>query len=64
MSGMVVFDYAARYAEARRELAGWFAAGKLRAKEHVVRGLSEFPSALLKLFSGDHHGKLVLEIPE
>jgi hypothetical protein len=62
MTGMVVFDYAARYPEAIREMAQWMAAGKLVSREHIVRGLAEFPSALLKLFSGDNHGKLVLEL--
>ena len=30
MEGFVVFDYAARYAEAAREMAGWMAEGKLK----------------------------------
>jgi NADPH-dependent curcumin reductase CurA len=62
MTGMVVFDYAARYGEAIREMAQWMAAGKLKSREDIVRGIAEFPSALLKLFSGDNHGKLVLEV--
>ena len=62
MTGMVVFDYAARYADAVREMAGWMAAGKLKSREDIVRGLDQFPSALLKLFSGDNHGKLVVEV--
>ncbi len=32
MTGMVVMDYAARYAEALTEMAGWMAAGKLLSK--------------------------------
>ena len=36
MTGFVVFDYAARYAEAAREMAGWIAEGKLKAREDVV----------------------------
>jgi len=62
MTGMVVFDYAARYADAVREMAGWMAAGKLKSREDIVRGLEQFPSALLKLFSGENHGKLVVEV--
>jgi NADPH-dependent curcumin reductase len=62
MTGMIVFDYAPRYAEGIREMAQWMAAGKLRSREHVVRGLEQFPSALLMLFSGENHGKLVLEV--
>jgi NADPH-dependent curcumin reductase CurA len=27
-----------------------------------VHGLEAFPSALSKLFTGEHHGKLILEV--
>jgi NADPH-dependent curcumin reductase CurA len=62
MKGMLVFDYADRYAEATREMAGWMAAGKLKSREDVVAGLETFPEALLKLFRGENFGKLVLEV--
>jgi NADPH-dependent curcumin reductase len=63
MTGMVVFDYADRYADAAREMAGWIAAGKLKAKEDVVPGgVAAFPEVLLKLFSGENTGKLVLQL--
>jgi len=63
MTGMVVFDYAARYGEAAKEMAGWIAAGKLVHKEDVVGGgIDAFPEALLKLFKGENFGKLVLAL--
>jgi NADPH-dependent curcumin reductase CurA len=62
MSGFVVFDYAHRYGEAAREMAGWLAEGRLRSREDVVRGIEAFPDALLKLFKGENAGKLVLEV--
>ena len=63
MKGMVVFDYADRYAEAAREMAGWLAAGKLVTREQVVEGgVEAFPDALLKLFAGENTGKLVLKV--
>jgi NADPH-dependent curcumin reductase CurA len=62
MKGMVVFDYASRYAEAAREMAGWMAAGKLKSKEDIVAGLETFPESLLKLFKGENTGKLVLKV--
>ncbi|MBK8741369.1 MAG: NADP-dependent oxidoreductase [Betaproteobacteria bacterium] len=64
MTGMVVFDYAARYAEAAREMAGWMAAGKLKSREDIVCGFDKFPEALLKLFAGENNGKLVLRVGE
>jgi NADPH-dependent curcumin reductase len=62
MTGMVVFDYADRYSEAERELAGWIAAGKLKTREDIVEGLQTFPETLLKLFRGENLGKLVLKV--
>ncbi|HEX8820797.1 MAG TPA: NADP-dependent oxidoreductase [Archangium sp.] len=62
MTGMVVFDYAARYGEAAREMAGWMAAGKLKSREDIVEGLETFPDTLLKLFKGENTGKLVLKV--
>ncbi|MFS2157046.1 NADP-dependent oxidoreductase [Pseudomonas sp. Pseusp122] len=62
MEGFVVMDYAPRFAEAGQELAGWLAQGKLKSREHIVEGLETFPETLLKLFSGENFGKLVLKI--
>jgi hypothetical protein len=62
MEGFVVFDFAPRYGEAIKAMAGWLAEGKLKAKEDVVSGLETFPETLLKLFRGENFGKLVLEV--
>jgi NADPH-dependent curcumin reductase CurA len=64
MQGMVVFDYADRYAEAAREMAGWMQQGKLKSREDVVEGLETFPETLLKLFKGENTGKLVLKVAD
>ena len=62
MQGMVVFDYAARYGEAGREMAVWLADGRLKSREDIVQGFENFPDALLKLFRGENTGKLLLKI--
>jgi NADPH-dependent curcumin reductase CurA len=62
MKGMLVFDYAARFAQAGAEMAGWIAAGKLKSREHIVEGLATFPETLLKLFTGENEGKLMLKL--
>jgi NADPH-dependent curcumin reductase len=64
MEGMVVFDYASRYPQAISEIAGWIAGGKLKSREDVVEGLDTFPETLLKLFSGENFGKLVLKVAD
>jgi NADPH-dependent curcumin reductase len=64
MEGMVVFDYADRFAAAIEELAGHLRAGRMKSREDVVVGLETFPEALLKLFRGENFGKLVLQVAE
>ena len=60
----MVFDYAARYAEGLRDLAAWFSSGKLKSREHVVKGLETFPETLLKLYTGENFGKLILQVAD
>lgn len=63
MEGIVVFDNAANYGKAAREMAGWIAEGKLNANYHVEEGgVSAFPETLMKLFAGINKGKLVLKM--
>jgi NADPH-dependent curcumin reductase CurA len=64
MEGFVVFDFAARYGEAARQIAGWIAEGKLKAREDVVDGLETFPETLLRLYRGENFGKLVLKVSD
>ena len=63
MTGMVVFDYADRYPQARAELARWLWEGRIVSREHIVHGsVSDFPDVLLMLFSGQNTGKLILAL--
>ncbi|MGQ3071953.1 MAG: NADP-dependent oxidoreductase [Ferrovibrionaceae bacterium] len=63
MEGMVIFDYVDRFPEAVREMAGWLAQGKLKAREHIVEGgIPAFPETLNMLFTGENFGKLVLKV--
>ena len=64
MQGMVVFDYADRYHVAIAELAGYLKDGRMKSKEDVVQGLDSFPQALIKLFTGENFGKLVLQVAD
>jgi NADPH-dependent curcumin reductase CurA len=61
MEGVIVGDNAARFGEAAREMVGWLREGKLTApKVQTEHGIENFLPALLKLFSGENFGKLVL----
>ncbi|MFI5127806.1 MAG: NADP-dependent oxidoreductase [Candidatus Acidiferrales bacterium] len=62
MTGFLVSDYPARYSEAAREMAGWMAQGKLKSREDIVEGLETFPETLLKLFTGENFGKLMIKV--
>ena len=64
MEGMVVFDYAQRYPEAAKEMYAMILDGRLQSKIHIEKGIENFLPALLKLFSGENFGKLVLETGE
>ena len=64
MEGFVVPDYADRYPEGMKALAGWTIAGKLKAREDIVDGLETFPETLLKLFNGENFGKLLLKVAD
>jgi NADPH-dependent curcumin reductase CurA len=62
MEGIVVFDNARHYKDAATEMAGWMQEGKLRSKNDIVEGIETFPETLMKLFTGDKLGKLVLKV--
>ncbi|OUR79537.1 NADP-dependent oxidoreductase [Alphaproteobacteria bacterium 46_93_T64] len=64
MEGFVVFDYMKQYGQGIQELATWYGQGNLKFKEHVDTGIENFPSTLLKLFTGENFGKLVLKVVE
>jgi NADPH-dependent curcumin reductase len=63
MTGFVVFDYLERYPEGIAQLSKWLSAGQLRSHEHIEHGdIGDFPETLLKLFSGENTGKLILAL--
>ena len=63
MTGMVVFDWAARYPEAQAHIAGWLGEGSLVSREDIIEGeVTDFHDALLRLFRGENTGKLILAL--
>jgi hypothetical protein len=64
MTGMIVFDYATRYAEGAKVLEEWMAQGKLKSREDIYEGIENFPETYSRLFSGAKMGKLVLKVIE
>jgi NADPH-dependent curcumin reductase CurA len=64
MEGFTTLDFANRYDEARDELAGWIRQGKMRYRDDIVEGLERAPSQLLRLFNGEHRGKLMVKLAD
>lgn len=62
MRGFTMLDYIARIPEAAMALGGWMMQGKLKTREHIVKGIDQFPTALEMLFSGKNNGKLMIEV--
>jgi NADPH-dependent curcumin reductase CurA len=62
IKGFIVIDYLPRAGEALAELGPLVASGELKWKVHVVEGLENAVEALSRLFTGDHDGKLLLQV--
>jgi len=62
MTGFIITDYAARFAEGVMNLAQWLGAGKLKYAETVVEGFENTPNAFIGLFSGENLGKQIVKV--
>jgi NADPH-dependent curcumin reductase CurA len=63
VKGFIVFDYESRYAEARKEIAGWLKSGKLRRREYIIEGgIEKAEEGLRALFEGKNLGKCLIKV--
>ncbi len=62
MKGFLVHDYASRFDEATRQLAGWLKEKKLKYVEDLVEGLENAPKAFIGLFAGENLGKRLVKV--
>ena len=62
MQGFTMRDYMSRVPEAFMALAGWNAKGKVKFRDHVLKGIESFPQAFNMLFSGANQGKLLIQL--
>ncbi|HXZ91862.1 MAG TPA: NADP-dependent oxidoreductase [Burkholderiales bacterium] len=62
MQGIIVFDWADRYAEANKALAGYVAQGKLKTRETIVEGIERAPQGLIDLVKGRNFGKQLVKL--
>ena len=65
MEGFIYFDFRAEWPSMLKDLAEWRSAGKFTGLEDITEGQVDiFPSTLLRLFSGDNFGKLIIKLPD
>jgi len=60
--GFLVFQFADRYAEGRKRMAGWLREGKLQYREQFVDGLDNAPLAFLDMLRGGNIGKQLVRV--
>lgn len=62
MEGFLILDYLDRFPEAQLQMAGWASEGRIKHREHVVKGLERAPEALNLLFTGGNTGKVIVQV--
>ena len=62
MKGLMVFDWLDRQDEFEKEMGGYIAAGKVKHKETVVKGIENSVGAFIGLFQGQNVGKMVISL--
>ncbi len=60
--GLYTGDFLDRFGQAQEELAGWLQQGLLVVDEQVEIGIENAIPVFLRLFSGAHDGKLILQL--
>jgi len=60
--GFIVRDFASQHDEFLRDVGKWVRDGRIRYREHRVKGLENAPAALIGLLRGENFGKVVVEV--
>jgi NADPH-dependent curcumin reductase len=60
--GFIVWDFAEKEADFRRDVAQWIREGGIKWREDIVEGLENAPEAFLGLLQGKNFGKLLIKI--
>jgi NADPH-dependent curcumin reductase CurA len=62
MQGILARDYVHRMDEMLRIVGPWVGKGEIVFEESIVKGFERLPEALNSLFTGEHRGKLLVEV--
>jgi len=62
MLGFTVDHFADQFPKIEKEIITWIQEDKLNLPEHIEKGIENFPKSLVKLMTGGHMGKLLVEL--
>jgi NADPH-dependent curcumin reductase len=62
VQGFIALDHADEYPEFIKEVEPLVKAGKIKYREHIVKGLENAPETFVKLMDGRAFGKVVIEL--
>jgi len=62
--GFIVRDFADQQADFLRDMGQWVRDGRVKYREHRVKGLEKAPAALIGLLKGENFGKVVVEVSD
>jgi len=62
MAGFNVMDHWDLYPEALKQVGEWVSSGQIHYRAHILEGLDSCGEGLIRLFRGDHLGKIVVKI--
>lgn len=64
MQGFIVSQYAARFPEGQKAIAGWLKEGKIRYRETVSEGIENAPQAFIGMLHGENIGKQLVRLSD
>jgi NADPH-dependent curcumin reductase CurA len=64
MQGLLILDYAARYGEARAQLAQWVRSGAIRYREEILDGIDQAPGSIAGLYRSENLGRRLIRIAQ
>jgi hypothetical protein len=62
MAGFNVMDHWDLYPEALKQVGEWVTSGQIHYRAHILEGLDSCGEGLIRLFHGDHLGKIIVDI--
>lgn len=62
VQGFIIGDFGDRFPAFLERMAPWVRDGRVKMREHRVRGLEAAPQALIGMLEGRNFGKVVVEV--